>query len=86
MKIFRPLWRDGAFWSRNGFSNRPAGTRRRYGLAWLAHPWELLRARFDAERAHFRLNATRLIVRFADGTLIDASWRIFCHRSAMYRT
>ncbi len=27
MKIFRPLWRDGLFWSRSSFSNRPAGTR-----------------------------------------------------------
>ena len=75
MKIFRPLWRDGAFLVPQQFQQQArwdahvADTVSRMALA---HPWGVLRAEFDASALTLsRLNATRLIVRFADGTLID---------------
>ena len=75
MKIFRPLWRDGAFLVPQQFQQQDrwdahvADTVSRMALA---HPWGVLRAEFDASALTLsRLNATRLIVRFADGTLID---------------
>ena len=74
MKIFRPLWRDGAFLVPQQFQQQArwdahvADTVSRMALA---HPG-VLRAEFDASALTLsRLNATRLIVRFADGTLID---------------
>lgn len=74
MKIFRPLWRDGAFLVPQQFQQQArwdahvADTVSRMALA---HPWGVLRAEFDASALTLsRLNATRLIVRFADGTLI----------------
>ncbi len=75
MKIFRPLWRDGAFLVPQQFpATGPLGrARRRYGLPHGSRPpVGVLRAEFDASALTLsRLNATRLIVRFADGTLID---------------
>lgn len=75
MKIFRPLWRDGAFLVPQQFQQQArwdahvADTVSRMALA---HPWGVLRAEFDVSALTLsRLNATRLIVRFADGTLID---------------
>ncbi|MFW2214583.1 type VI secretion system baseplate subunit TssK [Klebsiella pneumoniae] len=75
MKIFRPLWRDGAFLVPQQFQQQArwdahvADTVSRMALA---HPWGVLRAEFDASALTLsRLNATRLIVRFTDGTLID---------------
>ncbi|HIB6394687.1 TPA: type VI secretion system baseplate subunit TssK, partial [Klebsiella pneumoniae] len=75
MKIFRPLWRDGAFLVPQQFQQQArwdahvADTVSRMALA---QPWGVLRAEFDASALTLsRLNATRLIVRFADGTLID---------------
>lgn len=75
MKIYRPLWSDGAFLAPQQFQQQArwdahvADTVARMGLA---HPWGVLSAEFDeGALALSRLNATRLSVRFADGTLVD---------------
>ncbi|WP_318367400.1 type VI secretion system baseplate subunit TssK [Enterobacter sp.] len=75
MKIYRPLWNDGAFLSPQQFQQQ---------TRWDAHvadvvshmaissPWGVISAEFDdSALAVFRLNAVKLIVRFPDGTLID---------------
>ncbi|STU93900.1 type VI secretion protein [Klebsiella pneumoniae] len=55
MKIFRPLWRDGAFLVPQQFQQQArwdahvADTVSRMALA---HPWGVLRAEFGRERAH----------------------------------
>ncbi|WP_285128855.1 type VI secretion system baseplate subunit TssK [Leclercia adecarboxylata] len=75
MKIYRPLWSDGAFLAPQQFQQQArwdahvADTVARMALA---HPWGVLCAEFDdSALALSRLNATRLMVRFADGTLVD---------------
>lgn len=75
MKIYRPLWEDGAFLAPQQFQQQArwdahvADTVARMALA---HPWGVLCAEFDeGALALSRLNATRLCVRFADGTLVD---------------
>jgi type VI secretion system protein ImpJ len=75
MKIYRPLWEDGAFLAPQQFQQQAlwdahvTDTVARMGLA---HPWGVVAASFDdAGLALSRLNATRLVVRFADGTLVD---------------
>ncbi len=77
MKIFRPLWEDGAFLAPQQFQQQAfwdahqADTVARMGLA---HPWGVVAAEFDDSLlALARLNATRLTVRFPDGTLIDTA-------------
>lgn len=75
MKIYRPLWEDGAFLMPQQFQQQAAwdvhlaDSVARMGLA---HPWGVVAAEFDDSLLPLsRLNATRLIVRFPDGTLID---------------
>lgn len=75
MKIFRPLWEDGAFLAPQQFQQQAiwdahmADTVARMGLA---QPWGVVAAEFDDSLLVLsRLNATRLTVRFPDGTLID---------------
>ncbi|WP_312141675.1 type VI secretion system baseplate subunit TssK, partial [Atlantibacter hermannii] len=75
MKIFRPLWEDGAFLVPQQFQQQSrwdahvADTVSRMAHA---HPWGVLCAEFDDSALTLsRLNAIRLAVRFADGTLID---------------
>lgn len=75
MKIYRPLWEDGAFLAPQQFQQQArwdahvADTVARMALA---HPWGVLCAEFDeGALALSRLNATKLVVRFADGTLVD---------------
>lgn len=75
MKIYRPLWEDGAFLTPQQFQQQArwdahvADTVARMALA---HPWGVLCAEFDeGALALSRLNATKLVVRFADGTLVD---------------
>ncbi|PEH73914.1 type VI secretion system baseplate subunit TssK [Edwardsiella tarda] len=75
MKIYRPLWEDGAFLMPQQFQQQAAwdvhlaDNVARMGLA---HPWGVVAAEFDDSLLPLsRLNATRLIVRFPDGTLID---------------
>ncbi|WP_313487538.1 type VI secretion system baseplate subunit TssK, partial [Atlantibacter hermannii] len=75
MKIFRPLWEDGAFLVPQQFQQQSrwdahvADTVSRMAHA---HPWGVLCAEFDDSALTLsRLNAIRLAVRFADGMLID---------------
>ncbi|MBB1199842.1 type VI secretion system baseplate subunit TssK [Enterobacteriaceae bacterium 89] len=75
MKIYRPLWEDGAALAPQQFQQQV-----RWGeyLAdavagmGISHPWGVVNAEFDdAALALSRLNATRLAVRFQDGTIVD---------------
>lgn len=75
MKIYRPLWEDGAFLAPQQFQQQSSwdayatDTLIRMGVA---HPWGVLSAEFDdAGLVLSRLNALHLKVRFPDGTLID---------------
>jgi type VI secretion system protein ImpJ len=75
MKIFLPLWEDGAFLAPQQFQQQAlwdthvAGT---VAQMVLAHPWGVVAAEFDDSLLPLsRLNATRLIVRFPDGTIVD---------------
>lgn len=75
MKIYRPLWTDGAFLAPQQFQQQ---------ARWDSHqsdvvatlsttsPWGVSCIQFDESAlALSRLNAEKLIVRFPDGTLID---------------
>lgn len=75
MKIYRPLWEDGAalapqqFQQQARWSEYVADMVARMGFS---HPWGVVAAEFDdAALVLSRLNATRLVVRFQDGTLVD---------------
>jgi len=75
MKIYRPLWEDGAFLAPQQFQQQAlwdahiTDTVARMGLA---HSWGVIEASFDdSGLALSRVNASRLAVRFADGTLVD---------------
>jgi len=77
MKIYRPLWEDGAalapqqFQQQARWSEHVASMVARMGIS---HPWGVIAAEFDdAALALSRLNATRLVVRFQDGTLVDTN-------------
>lgn len=75
MKIYRPLWADGAFLTPQQFQQQ---------ARWescvadtlihsvIAYPWGALCIEFDTSALSLnRLNAVHLAVRFPDGTLID---------------
>ncbi len=75
MKIYRPLWEDGAVLAPQQFQQQArwnayiADTVAGMGIS---HPWGVVAAEFDdAALALARLNATRLVVRFQDGTIVD---------------
>lgn len=75
MKIYRPLWEDGAalapqqFQQQTRWNAHVADMVSRMGVS---HPWGVIAAEFDdATLVLSRLNATRLVVRFQDGTLVD---------------
>ncbi|MGA5657461.1 type VI secretion system baseplate subunit TssK [Rahnella contaminans] len=75
MKIYRPLWNDGAFLAPQQFQQQArwdAFVADTVANMTLAHPWGVIDVAFDSgSLAIFRLNALRLVVRFPDGTLID---------------
>lgn len=75
MKIYRPLWSDGAFLAPQQFQQQArwdAYMADCIARMALAHPWGVINASFDkSSLAISRLNALSLTVRFADGTLID---------------
>ncbi|AVF37544.1 type VI secretion system baseplate subunit TssK [Rahnella sikkimica] len=75
MKIYRPLWSDGAFLAPQQFQQQArwdAFVADTVAHMVLAHPWGVIDADFDnGSLALSRLNALRLVVRFPDGTLID---------------
>lgn len=75
MKIYRPLWEDGAalapqqFQQQVRWSEHVANMVARMGIS---HPWGVVAAEFDdAALALSRLNAIRLVIRFQDGTIVD---------------
>jgi len=77
MKIYRPLWEDGAALAPQQFQQQArwdahiADTVAGMGIS---HPWGVVRAEFDdAALALSRLNSTRLVVRFQDGTIVDTN-------------
>jgi len=75
MKIYRPLWQDGAALAPQQFQQQArwsAHVADRVARMGISHPWGVGAAEFDdAALALSRLNATRLVVRFQDGTLVD---------------
>ncbi len=75
MKIYRPLWEDGAFLTPQQFQQQAlwdAHVAQTVARMALANPWGVVTAEFDdGALALSRLNATRLVVRFPDGTLVD---------------
>ena len=75
MKIYRPLWEDGAFLAPQQFQQQAlwdAHVAQTVARMALANPWGVVTAEFDdGALALSRLNATRLVVRFPDGTLVD---------------
>ncbi|MDX6018887.1 type VI secretion system baseplate subunit TssK [Scandinavium sp. V105_16] len=77
MKIYRPLWTDGATLAPQQFQQQSrwdAYNTENVAAMSLAHTWGVLHAEFDTSAlALSRLNATRLVVRFPDGTLVDTS-------------
>ncbi len=75
MKIYRPLWEDGAVLAPQQFQQQArwdahiSDTLARMGIS---HPWGVVSAEFDdAALVLSRLNTTRLVIRFQDGTIAD---------------
>lgn len=75
MKIFRPLWIDGAFLTPQQFQQQTLWHDHNslsLARASVAQPWGVICAEFDESAlAYSRLCAERLIVRFPDGSLVD---------------
>ncbi|WP_431221844.1 type VI secretion system baseplate subunit TssK [Serratia sp. L9] len=76
MKIYRPLWTEGAFLAPQQFqqqANWEAYLNDCVARLALAYPWGVLKAEFDeGALAVSRLNAQHLVIRFPDGTLMDS--------------
>ncbi len=76
MKIYRPLWTEGAFLAPQQFqqqANWEAYLNDCVAHLALAYPWGVLKAEFDeGALAVSRLNAQHLVIRFPDGTLLDS--------------
>ncbi len=77
MKIYRPLWTDGAFLAPQQFQQQARWdtyvSAQVAGMG-IANPWGVISAEFDhSALAISRLNTLKLIVRFSDGTSIDTS-------------
>lgn len=77
MKIYRPLWEDGAalapqqFQQQDRWNAHIADTVAGMGIS---HPWGVVNVEFDdATLALSRLNATCVVVRFQDGTIVDTT-------------
>ncbi|MEY8711977.1 type VI secretion system baseplate subunit TssK [Mangrovibacter phragmitis] len=75
MKIYRPLWEDGAILAPQQFQQQAnwqeylVDSLARMGVS---HLWGVVAAEFDDSALEVsRLNMTRLVVRFQDGTLVD---------------
>lgn len=75
MKIYRPLWEDGAALAPQQFQQQARWdtyVAEHVARMTIAHPWGVIAVEFDdAALALSRLNATRLVVRFQDGTVVD---------------
>lgn len=77
MKIYRPLWTDGAFLAPQQFQQQARWDSHVAGVVAgmsVASPWGVVCAEFDESALTIsRLSAQKLVVRFSDGTLIDTS-------------
>lgn len=77
MKIYRPLWSEGAFLAPQQFQQQTrwdAYVADIVARMSLSSPWGVISAEFDESAlAVFRLNPVNLVVRFPDGTLVDTS-------------
>ncbi|MEC5318119.1 type VI secretion system baseplate subunit TssK [Brenneria populi subsp. brevivirga] len=77
MKVFRPLWVEGAFLAPQQFQQQArweALTNECIARLGLVNPWGVLAAQFDEDALRLsRLKAQRLTVRMPDGTLVDSS-------------
>lgn len=75
MKIYRPLWTDGAFLSPQQFQQQARWdtyVATTLVQSVIAHPWGVIEAEFDSSALNIgRLNATKLKLCLPDGTLID---------------
>ncbi len=77
MKIYRPLWSDGAFLAPQQFQQQARWDS--YLISTIANmtiasTWGVICAEFDESALTIsRLSAQKLIVRFPDGTLIDTT-------------
>lgn len=75
MKIYRPLWEDGAALAPQQFQQQARWSAHVTDIVarmGISHPWGVIAAEFDdTALALSRLNATCLVVRFQDGTLVD---------------
>ena len=75
MKIYRPLWSEGAFLAPQQFQQQTRWDA--YVADVVAHmslssPWGVISAEFDESALTVsRLNPVNLVVRFPDGTLVD---------------
>ncbi|WP_312415796.1 type VI secretion system baseplate subunit TssK [Pseudescherichia sp.] len=75
MKIYRPLWEDGAMLAPQQFQQQARWNEHSADMVarmGISNPWGVVAAEFDdAALVLSRLNTTRLVVRFQDGTLVD---------------
>jgi len=72
MKIYRPLWEDGAALAPQQFQQR-ARWSAHIADTGISHPWGVVAAEFDdAALVLSRLNTTRMVLRFQDGTIVDS--------------
>ena len=76
MKIYRPLWSEGAFLAPQQFQQQAqweAFSTDRVARIPVVHPWGVLTCEFDEQALNVeRLNLQHLVVRLPDGTLIDS--------------
>lgn len=77
MKIYRPLWTDGAFLAPQQFQQQArwdSFVADVVAKMAIASPWGVITTEFDESALTIsRLSAQKMVVRFADGTLIDTS-------------
>lgn len=77
MKIYRPLWTDGAFLAPQQFQQQArwdSHVAEVISRMEIASPWGVISTEFDESAlALSRLSAQNMIVRFPDGTLIDTT-------------
>lgn len=77
MKIYRPLWNEGAFLSPQQFQQQArweAYTNDRLARLSTVHPWGVVEAVFDEQALTIgRVHCQHLVVRLPDGTLIDTA-------------
>ena len=77
MKIYRPLWTDGAFLAPQQFQQQARWDSHVANVVAnmaIASPWGVISAEFDESALTIsRLSAQKIIARFPDGSLIDST-------------